>query len=191
MIEKNRKTKETDITLALDIYGAGDAEVSTGIGFFDHMLETLAKHALFDLKLTCKGDLAVDFHHSVEDCGILLGAALNEAIYPAVGIERFADRTAVLDESAVKCALDLGGRGFLNFAFKVEGKVGEFDSELAEEFFRAIAINAKIAAHFYLLSGENRHHIIEAAFKAFALAMRAALTKNDRVRGAPSAKGVL
>ncbi|MDR1452245.1 MAG: imidazoleglycerol-phosphate dehydratase HisB [Helicobacteraceae bacterium] len=191
MINKNRKTNETNISLKIELRGRGESNIKTGIGFFDHMLQSLAKHALFDLELTCEGDLDVDGHHTVEDVGITLGSALNEAIFPASGIERFADRVAVLDEAAVQCAIDVGGRAFLSWNAPLDGKIGEFDCELTEEFFRALALNAKIAAHISLLRGSNRHHIVEAAFKAFAIALRSALAPNPRVTGIPSLKGTL
>ncbi|MDR2639746.1 MAG: imidazoleglycerol-phosphate dehydratase HisB [Helicobacteraceae bacterium] len=191
MIVRNRKTNETDISLELELNGRGESEIDSGIGFFDHMLQSLAKHALIDLKLKCKGDLAVDGHHTVEDIGIALGSALNEAIFPAAGIERFADRIAVLDEAAVQCAIDIGGRAFLSWNAPVDGMIGEFDAELTEEFFRALAMNAKISVHIALLRGSNRHHIVEAAFKAFAIALRSAIAPNPRVTGVPSLKGTL
>ena len=185
-----RKTKETDISLELEIYGSGKAEISTGIGFFDHMLEAFCKHALFDMKLVCKGDLHVDFHHSVEDVGIVIGQALREKIYPLSGVERFGEATVVMDEAAVNCALDLSNRPFLVYESINEGKVGEFDIELANEFFQALAFNAAITLHIAKIRGRNSHHILEASFKACAVALRRALAKNARV-GVPSTKGVL
>jgi len=185
-----RKTKETDISLELEIYGSGKAEISTGIGFFDHMLEAFCKHALFDMKLVCKGDLHVDFHHSVEDVGIVIGQALREKIYPLSGVERFGEATVVMDEAAVNCALDLSNRPFLVYESINEGKVGEFDVELANEFFQALAFNAAITLHIAKIRGRNSHHILEASFKACAVALRRALAKNARV-GVPSTKGVL
>ena len=185
-----RKTKETDISLELEIYGSGKAEISTGIGFFDHMLEAFCKHALFDMKLVCKGDLHVDFHHSVEDVGIVIGQALREKIYPLSGVERFGEATVVMDEAAVNCALDLSNRPFLVYESINEGKVGEFDVELANEFFQALAFNAAITLHIAKIRGRNYHHILEASFKACAVALRRALAKNARV-GVPSTKGVL
>ena len=185
-----RKTKETDISLELEIYGSGKAQISTGIGFFDHMLEAFCKHALFDMKLVCKGDLHVDFHHSVEDIGIVIGQALREKIYPLSGVERFGEATVVMDEAAVNCALDLSNRPFLVYESINEGKVGEFDVELANEFFQALAFNAAITLHIAKIRGRNSHHILEASFKACAVALRRALTKNSRV-GVPSTKGVL
>lgn len=185
-----RKTKETDISLELEIYGSGKSEISTGIGFFDHMLEAFCKHALFDMKLVCKGDLHVDFHHSVEDVGIVIGQALREKIYPLSGVERFGEATVVMDEAAVNCALDLSNRPFLVYESINEGKVGEFDIELANEFFQALAFNAAITLHIAKIRGRNSHHILEASFKACAVALRRALAKNARV-GVPSTKGVL
>ena len=185
-----RKTKETDISLELEIYGSGKSEISTGIGFFDHMLEAFCKHALFDMKLVCKGDLHVDFHHSVEDVGIVIGQALREKIYPLSGVERFGEATVVMDEAAVNCALDLSNRPFLVYESINEGKVGEFDVELANEFFQALAFNAAITLHIAKIRGRNSHHILEASFKACAVALRRALAKNSRV-GVPSTKGVL
>ena len=185
-----RKTKETDISLELEIYGSGKSEISTGIGFFDHMLEAFCKHAIFDMKLVCKGDLHVDFHHSVEDVGIVIGQALREKIYPLSGVERFGEATVVMDEAAVNCALDLSNRPFLVYESINEGKVGEFDVELANEFFQALAFNAAITLHIAKIRGRNSHHILEASFKACAVALRRALAKNSRV-GVPSTKGVL
>ncbi len=185
-----RKTKETDISLELEIYGSGKAEISTGIGFFDHMLEAFCKHALFDMKLVCKGDLHVDFHHSVEDVGIVIGQALREKIYPLSGVERFGEATVVMDEAAVNCALDLSNRPFLVYESISDGKVGEFDVELANEFFQALAFNAAITLHIAKIRGRNSHHILEASFKACAVALRRALAKNARV-GVPSTKGML
>ena len=185
-----RKTKETDISLELEIYGSGKAEISTGIGFFDHMLEAFCKHALFDMKLVCKGDLHVDFHHSVEDVGIVIGQALREKIYPLSGVERFGEATVVMDEAAVNCALDLSNRPFLVYESINEGKVGEFDVELANEFFQALAFNAAITLHIAKIRGRNSHHILEASFKACAVALRRALAKNSRI-GVPSTKGVV
>ncbi|GHV08136.1 imidazoleglycerol-phosphate dehydratase [Campylobacterota bacterium] len=191
MITKERKTKETDIKLKLSLKGNGEAKIATRIGFFDHMLEAFAKHSLIDLELECQGDIHIDGHHTVEDVGIVLGAALAEAIFPPSGIERFADRIAVLDEAAVQCAIDVSGRPFLSFDLPLDGMIGDFDAQLAEEFFRALIANMRISAHITLLRGGNRHHIVEAAFKAFAIALRSALAPNARVRGVPSTKGAL
>lgn len=192
MISKNRATKETKIELELELYGRGSAQIQTGIGFFDHMLSAFVKHAWIDLSLRCEGDLQVDFHHSVEDCGIVLGSAIKEAIYPAQNIERFGDSVVVMDEAAVSAALDFSNRAFLVFdcpSLK-RGKIGEFDAELVEEFFRALAFNANLTLHISQIRGENLHHVAEAAFKAFAVAFRRAININERA-GVPSTKGVL
>ena len=192
MISKNRATKETKIELELELYGRGSAQIQTGIGFFDHMLSAFAKHAWIDLSLRCEGDLQVDFHHSVEDCGIVLGSAIKETIYPAQNIERFGDSVVVMDEAAVSAALDFSNRAFLVFdcpSLK-RGKIGEFDAELVEEFFRALAFNANLTLHLSQIRGENLHHVAEAAFKAFAVAFRRAISINERA-GVPSTKGVL
>lgn len=191
MVHKvERVTKETNICVELNLDGTGQSSIVTGIGFFDHMLEAFAKHAWMDLSLTCKGDTHIDFHHSVEDVGIVLGQALREAIYPIVGVERYGNAVVVMDEAAVECDLDLSNRPYLVYEVAIEGKVGEFDVELCEEFFRALMSNAGISAHIVALRGKNRHHLLEATFKAFAVALRRALASNDRA-GIPSTKGVL
>ncbi|MDD3342947.1 MAG: imidazoleglycerol-phosphate dehydratase HisB [Sulfurospirillaceae bacterium] len=190
MKEIQRTTKETDITLKLTLEGSGQADIHTGIGFFDHMLEAFCKHSLLDMSLTCKGDTHIDFHHSVEDVGIVLGKALHEAIYPIVGVERYGNAIVVMDEASVECALDLSNRPYLVYDIDIEGKVGTFDVELAEEFFRAVMLNAGITAHIVAQRGKNKHHLLEAAFKAFAVALRRSLAKNDRL-GIPSTKGIL
>lgn len=194
-VELARKTKETDITLSLNLNGSGNVEIQSGIGFFNHMLESLGKHSLMDIKLTCKGDLDVDGHHSIEDCGILLGKALNQAIYPATGIERFGNASVVMDEACVECDIDVSNRGFLLFdthAYKLpfKGMVGGFDVELTEEFFRALCLNAGLSVHIVLKRGKNLHHIIEAMFKAFAVSFRRAMNTNPRI-SIPSTKGTL
>lgn len=190
MIQKNRKTKETDIALFLDIHGEGKSSVSTSVGFLDHMLESFAKHAQFDLNVTCVGDVHIDDHHSVEDVGIVLGQALREAIYPIEKVERFGSAVIVMDEASVSCDLDLSNRPFLVYEVDVTGKIGEFDAELAEEFFRAVVFNAGITAHIVMQRGKNKHHIVEAAFKSLAVALRRALARNERA-GVPSTKGVV
>ena len=164
--------------------------IDTGIGFFDHMLESFSKHSLVDLSVKCKGDLEVDFHHSVEDVGIVIGKALKDEIYPLKNRERFADATIVMDETSIKCAIDLSNRAYLVYEVPIFGKIGEFDAELAEEFFRALVFNASINAHIIKERGSNKHHIVEATFKSFAIALRRALSYNDKV-ATPSTKGVL
>jgi len=190
VIELKRETKETKIDLNLTLRGSGKADIQTGIPFFDHMLNTLTKHSKIDLKLYCIGDIEVDFHHSVEDCGIVLGEALNRAIFPVTNIARFGAKTAILDEASIECNIDLSNRPFLYYDLELEGKIGEFDCELIEEFFKSLAFNAKISLHLHQKRGKNRHHIAEAAFKAFALALRESL-KIDENMGVPSTKGVL
>lgn len=190
MITLERKTKETQIKLELSLNGTGKSKIETGIGFFNHMLEAFSKHSLIDLNLTCKGDTEVDFHHSVEDVGIVLGQALKEAIYPISNVERYANVVVVMDEAAVESALDLSNRAYLVYDVALIGKVGEFDVELVEEFFRAVVMNAGITLHVNCKRGKNKHHIIEAAFKSFAVALRRALAKNELI-GIPSTKGVL
>ena len=190
MTELKRKTKETDISLTLDLYGNGNSKISTKIGFFDHMLEAFSKHSLIDLDLICDGDTYVDFHHSVEDVGIIIGEALKKEIFPVKNVERFGEATIILDEACVNSVLDLSNRPYLYYDLPLENKVGEFDTELAEEFFRAVVMNAGISLHLSYIRGKNRHHIIEAAFKSFAIAIRRATHINERVK-IPSTKGVL
>lgn len=190
MIIKERQTKETKIRVTLRHPGSGESSISTGVGFFDHMLESFAKHAWIDLTVTCEGDTHIDDHHSVEDVGIVLGQALAEAIYPVQRVERFGNAVIVMDEASVACDLDLSNRPFLHYDVPVDGKVGRFDVELAEEFFRAVVFNARLTAHLVMQRGKNRHHIIEASFKAFAVAFRRAMTTSERA-AIPSTKGVL
>lgn len=194
-ISLERNTKETQINLTLNLYGSGTSDIQTGIGFFNHMLEAFSKHSLIDLNLTCKGDLEVDMHHSVEDCGIVLGGALHKAIFPVQNIERFGNASVVMDEACVSCDIDISNRAFLLFDMQAAqngfyGKVGEFDVELVEEFFRALVMQAGISTHIVLQRGKNLHHIIEAAFKAFAVSLRRAITKNASIQ-IPSTKGCL
>lgn len=190
MISKSRKTKETDITISLELYGNGKSSINTGVGFLDHMLESFSKHSLIDLEISCKGDTHIDDHHSVEDVGIVLGSLVADALYPVKNIERFGSASIVMDEACVTCDLDLSNRPFLVYESCVTGKIGNFDSELVEEFFRAFVLNSRISAHIITIRGRNRHHIVEASFKALAVAIRRALAKNERV-GIPSTKDVL
>lgn len=188
--EAQRKTKETDISIKMDLHGSGESKIETGIGFFDHMLEAFAKHSFIDLDLLCKGDIHVDFHHSVEDVGIVLGQLLRGSIYPLENVERFANSVVVMDEAAVECDLDLSNRPYLVYDLDIDGKIGDFDVELCEEFFRAVVVNAGLSVHLVKKRGKNRHHIVEAAFKSFAVSLRRAIAKNPR-SGIPSTKGVL
>jgi imidazoleglycerol-phosphate dehydratase len=185
-----RKTKETDISIALDIYGAGNADADTGIGFFDHMLTALAVHAGWDMSLCAKGDLEVDGHHTVEDVGIVLGKALKEALGDKSGVARYGYFTLPMDESLATVSLDLAGRAYLVFDadFRPE-PIGEFDPALIVEFFRAFAFNAEITLHARVIYGVNDHHKAEALFKALAHALRDATVKTGA--GALSSKGVL
>ncbi|HEY9204104.1 imidazoleglycerol-phosphate dehydratase HisB [Sulfurimonas sp.] len=190
MITKSRKTKETDITISLNLIGEGKSKIETGVGFLDHMLESFSKHSLIDLEISCKGDTHIDDHHSVEDVGIVLGSLLAEAIYPVKNMERFGSANIVMDEACVSCDLDLSNRPYLVYEVNVTGKVGQFDTELVEEFFRAFVLNARISTHIVALRGKNKHHIIEAAFKSLAVAIRRAMQPNERV-GIPSTKDML
>jgi len=190
MITKTRKTKETDITISLDLNGTGKSDIASGVGFLDHMLESFSKHSLIDIDISCKGDTHIDDHHSVEDIGIVLGSLVAEAIYPVKNMERFGSANVVMDEACVSCDLDLSNRPFLVYEVELSGKVGNFDTELVEEFFRAFVLNSRISAHIVQLRGKNQHHIIEASFKALAVAIRRAVVENKRV-GIPSTKDVL
>ena len=185
-----RKTKETDIKCGVDLNGVGDIKIDTGIGFFDHMLEAFSKHSGIDIHLSCKGDLHIDNHHSVEDCGIVLGQALKNGIFPIGAIERFGNSAIVMDEALVKCDLDLSNRAYLHFHLGIIGNIGAFESELVEEFFRALTLSFGITLHLQMERGANKHHISEACFKAFGVALKRAL-KPSLQKGIPSTKGVL
>ncbi len=188
--EQHRTTKETTVDLALDLDGTGNASASTGIPFFDHMLEQLGKHAAFDLRIEAKGDLEVDLHHTVEDVGIVLGTAFKEAVGDKAGVRRFANALVPLDEALVQVALDLSGRPFLVYDVDpVAEWIGTFDPQLAEEFWRGFAVAAGITLHIRSLTGKNGHHVIEASFKGVARALRDAVRVEGT--GVPSTKGVL
>jgi imidazoleglycerol-phosphate dehydratase len=188
--EVHRTTKETTIDLVLDVDGGGSASASTGIPFFDHMLEQLGKHGGFDLRIEAKGDLDVDTHHTVEDVGIVLGGALKEALGDKAGVRRFASCLVPLDEALVQVALDLSGRPFLVYEVDpVSEWIGTFDPQLAEEFWRAFAFGAGITLHLRSISGNNGHHVIEASFKGVARALRDAVKIEGT--GVPSTKGTL
>ena len=187
--EISRKTRETEIRLALELDGTGKVSVDTGVGFLNHMLELLGVHAGMDLAVRCKGDTDVDFHHSVEDVGICLGQAFKTALGDKRGIARFADRVVPMDECAALVALDISGRPFLNFEKKLAGKIGEFDAELVEEFMRAFAFNAGVNLYIDLLKRGNLHHEAEAVFKALAKCVQDAVRIVSDV--IPSSKGAL
>ena len=187
-----RRTKETDIRLELCLEGSGQTELATGVGFFDHMLDALCRFAQFDLKVACTGDLHVDAHHTVEDVGICLGKALREALGDRAGIRRVGSACMPMDESLAFAAIDISGRPYLAFdADFTAPMVGAFDTQLAEEFFRAVAVNAGLTVHMRLLAGRNDHHKLEALFKAFGLALRDAAAVDPRVMGVLSTKGAL
>ncbi|GGJ66753.1 imidazoleglycerol-phosphate dehydratase HisB [Virgibacillus salexigens] len=190
--ELNRATSETEITLGLTIDGTGISSIQTGVGFFDHMLTLMTKHGLFDINIICKGDLDVDQHHSVEDIGIALGQAFHQALGDKEGITRYASVTTPMDEALSTVSIDISGRAYL--VYGVEGlkdKVGDFDTELVEEFFQAFASNAKVTLHIHQVYGKNTHHIIESIFKGFGRALDTASQKNGRIKGVPSTKGSL
>lgn len=187
-----RKTKETEIRVRLNLDGTGEAQIETGIGFFNHMLTAFARFAYLDIILECRGDLDVDAHHSIEDCGIVLGQALREACGDKVGIERIGEALLPMDEALVQVALDISNRPYLVWDVQCpDGMVGEFPVEMAEEFFRALAVQCGLTLHVRLLAGKNRHHILEAAFKAVGRALGLAARMNARYSGILSTKGVL
>ena len=188
-----RKTGETDIRLKLDLDGRGKADIDTGVGFLDHMLELFARHGRFDLSVTCRGDTRVDDHHSTEDIGIALGQAFDQALGDRKGITRYGQMLLPMDESLILTAVDCSGRGMLVYDLQIPTeKVGTFDTELTEEFFRALANNARCALHIRQLAGTNSHHIIEGAFKSAARSLRQAVRPDPDCAGEiPSTKGVL
>lgn len=180
----SRTTGETDITAVLDLDGSGVAAVDTGIGFFDHMLNSFAKHGFFDLSLSAKGDLIVDSHHTIEDTGIVLGKAIKDALGDKAGIRRYASFAMPMDETLVLCAVDLSGRPYLSYDLELTTpRVGYFDTEMTKEFFYAVSYAAEMNLHLRQLSGSNNHHIIEAAFKAFANALHLATRIDERLNG--------
>ncbi len=187
-----RETSETKIEVVLDINGTGKSNVETGIGFFNHMLDSLVRFACFDLQIQLKGDLHVDQHHTIEDCGIVLGQAFREAIGDKAGIERVGDCLFPMDEALLQVAVDISNRGYLVWQVDCpEGTVGDFPVEMAEEFFRALALNAGLTLHINMLSGKNKHHILEAVFKGVGRALGLASRYNARQEGIPSTKGTL
>ncbi|QTQ15365.1 imidazoleglycerol-phosphate dehydratase HisB [Treponema parvum] len=188
----HRLTKETDISLTLNIDGSGKCKSDTGIGFFDHMVDGFARHGFFDVDLLCKGDLRVDSHHTVEDCGIVLGEAVKKALGDKSGIRRYGHFILPMDEALVLCAVDLCGRPFLVFEEEYTvPKIGDMDTELIREFFYAVSYSAMMNLHLRCISGNNNHHIAEASFKAFAKALEMAVQYDERINGVLSTKGVL
>ena len=190
--EIERKTKETAITLSLNLDGSGAGEIDTGIGFFNHMLELLKKHALVDLTVKAKGDLDVDYHHTVEDVGLVLGQALNQALGDRRGITRYGFASVPMDEALCETSIDLGGRPFLVFASgKKHLMVRDFEVKLLEEFFRAVSVEGRLNIHLREIYGDEAHHVCEGIFKSFARALRQAVSADPRETGVPSSKGVL
>lgn len=190
--EYTRKTKETDILLSLDIDGTGEAQIDTGIGFFDHMLEGFARHGLFDLKVKVTGDLAVDCHHTIEDTGIVLGNAIKKAVGDKRGMKRFGSCILPMDETLVLCAVDLSGRPYLSFEAEfTTDRVGYMDTEMVKEFFYAISYTAGMNLHIKVLTPGNNHHMIEAMYKAFAKALDQATEIDPRITNILSTKGSL
>jgi len=188
---KQRKTQETEISLELDLDG-GEASISTGVGFLDHMLELLARHGRLGLKVEATGDLETGAHHTTEDVGIVLGQALDEALGDRAGIRRYGSALVPMDESLGECAIDISGRPYCAFDAELPAtSIAGFDTDLAEEFFRAVANSGKLTLHIWVRSGTNAHHMIEAAFKAFARALREAVSIDPDETGVPSTKGTL
>jgi imidazoleglycerol-phosphate dehydratase len=187
-----RKTKETDVQIELCLDGSGQYEVSTGIPFFDHMLESLAKHALFDLKIAARGDLRVDFHHTVEDVGIALGQAIRQALGSASGIRRFGSAVLPMAEAKVEVAVDVSNRPYLVYRVELANdRIGDFDPALTEDFLQALSQNAGLDLHVDMRYGRSPHHVVEAVFKGTARALRAALEIDPRQTGLPTVKGAL
>ncbi|MCT4545460.1 MAG: imidazoleglycerol-phosphate dehydratase HisB [Vallitalea sp.] len=190
--EIKRKTKETDISMLYNIDGVGNYNIHTGIGFFDHMMTHIAKHGFFDINLKCLGDLEVDCHHTIEDIGIVFGKCIKEAVGNKSGIKRYGSTIIPMDETLILCALDLSGRPYLNFDVNLTtNRIGTMDTEMVEEFFRAVAMNAEMNLHIKQLEGKNNHHIVEGIFKAFGKALDEATLIDPRIKGTLSTKGVL
>jgi imidazoleglycerol-phosphate dehydratase len=191
--EIRRTTKETDLLVRISLDGRGEAAVKTGIGFFDHMLEAFARHGLFDLTVEARGDLHVDGHHTVEDTGIAIGTAVARALGDRAGIRRYADALVPLDEALVRAVVDVSGRPYIHYEIEIAKwqLLGDYDVFLTPEFFRALVLNAGLTAHLDLVRGDNPHHIVEAAFKAFGRALDGATSIDPRVAGVPSTKGAL
>ena len=188
----NRKTNETDIQVEINLDGGGSTHILTGVGFFDHMLTLLGRHGLFDLIVKAEGDLFIDSHHTVEDCGIALGMAIREALGSKQGINRYGNAFVPMDEALAQVTIDASGRAYLVFnADLPKTSIGNFELELVEEFFQALAANAGLTLHINLVYGKNTHHMVEAIFKAFGRALCEAVAVNGRVEGVMSTKGVL
>ena len=187
-----RKTRETDVRVELDLDGSGEYEVSTGIAFFDHMLESFAKHGLFDLRVTAKGDVAVDTHHTIEDVGITLGQAVREALGKAEGIRRYGTQVLPMAEAKVEVSVDVSNRPYLVYRVSLDNdRIGDFDVALVEDFLYAFSQNAGLDLHVELRYGKNPHHIVESLFKGTARALRDAVERDPRVKGLPTVKGAL
>src|SRR5579871_1411231 len=186
-----RKTKETQIELILNLDGSGTSQVKSPVPFLNHMLEAFSKHSGFDLKVNAKGDTHIDDHHTVEDIGICLGMALDKALGDKKGITRYGHFYVPLDEALVRAVVDLSGRNYINFALDlaVKKRIGNFDTELVEDFFRAVTDNGKFNLHLEKIHGRNSHHVVEAAFKSFARALKMAAAFDDKLKGVPSTKG--
>ena len=189
---RTRTTRETDIAVTLNLDGSGVSRIETGVGFFDHMLELLARHALVDLEVRAKGDVHVDYHHTVEDVGLVLGACLNEALGERRGIRRYGFALLPMDEALCEVVIDLGGRPFLVFASPMKHmRVRDFEMQLLEEFFRAVTVEGRLNLHVRQVYGDETHHVCEAIFKGFARALRMAVEPDPRVDAVPSTKGTL
>ena len=187
-----RKTKETEISVELNLDGSGNSNIKTAIPFMDHMLDIFSRHGLFDISMKAKGDLSVDYHHTVEDAGLTLGQAFKEALGDKKSIRRFGESSVPLDEALSRVVVDLSGRPYLSYNVKIRpGRVGDFDTDLPHEFFQAFANQLGMNLHIQVVQGENPHHIIEACFKAFARAMEAATRIDQRIKGVLSTKGSL
>ncbi len=190
--EIERNTKETKIALSLDLDGTGEGVVDTGVGFFNHMLELLKKHALIDLSVKCDGDLDVDYHHTVEDVGLVFGQALNRALGDRRGITRYGFASIPMDETLCETSVDLGGRPFLVFQCEMKHRmVRDFEVKLLEEFFRAVSVEGRLNVHLRQIYGDEAHHVCEGFFKSFARALRQAVAADPREHGVPSSKGVI
>jgi imidazoleglycerol-phosphate dehydratase len=188
----HRVTGETDVSLSLGLDGTGAGERRTGVGFFDHLLDAVARHGGLDLDVGVNGDLETGPHHTVEDTGIALGQAIDAGLGDRSGIVRFGHAVVPMDEARASCAIDISGRPYADFSAEIPAaRVADFDTDLAEEFVRSVAVTAKLTVHLHVETGRNAHHMVEAAFKAFARALRVAIEYDERVQGVPSTKGVL